>query len=64
MAKFLEFKHYGKDSKVLINKNAIISVSRHHLYDASVVRLRYDNEFNVAESVEEIKAKIEGANDD
>lgn len=62
MTKFLEFKHYGKDSKVLINKNAIISVSRHHLYDASVVRLRYDNEFNVAESVEEIKAKIEGAN--
>lgn len=60
MAKFLELKHYGKDSKVLINKNAIISVSRHHLYDASVVRLRYDNEFNVSESVEEIKVKIEG----
>lgn len=64
MAKFLEFKHYGEDSKVLINKNAIMSVSPHHNLPALVVRLRYNKEFNVAESIEEIKAKISGVNDD
>lgn len=60
MAKFLEFKHYGTNSAVLINKSAIMSVSPHHNLPASIVRLRYNKEFNIKESVEEATAIIKG----
>nr|DAV86464.1 MAG TPA: Flagellar and Swarming motility protein [Caudoviricetes sp.] len=60
MAKFLEFKNYATKSAVLINKSAIISVSPHHNLPASVLRLRYNKEFNIAESVEEVIAKMKG----
>lgn len=60
MAKFLEFKNYATKSAVLINKSAIISVNPHHNLPASVLRLRYNKEFNIAESVEEAIAIIKG----
>lgn len=62
MTKFLKLRSYGKDSAVLINKNIILSVSPHHINTGSVVRLRFNKEFHVAESVEEVIAKLKGAN--
>lgn len=49
---YLEFKNYGKGSAILINKNA------------TVIRLLYNKEFLIAESVEEVIAKMKGAKDD
>lgn len=60
MKLYLEFKNYGKDSAILINKNAIMSVSPHHNLNATVVRLLYNKEFLIAESVEEVIAKMKG----
>lgn len=60
MAKFLEFTNYATKSAVLINKSAIMSVSPHRNLPASVLRLRYNKEFNIAESVEEATAIIKG----
>jgi hypothetical protein len=61
---YLEFKNYGKDSAILINKNAIMSVSTHHNLKATVIRVLYNNEFLVAESVEEVIAKMKGENNE
>lgn len=60
MAKFLEFTNYATKSAILINKSFIISVSPHHNLPASVLRLRNNKEFNIAESVEEATAIIKG----
>lgn len=62
MAKFIELRSYWKDSAVLINKNIILSVSPHRINTGSVVRLRFNKEFHVAESVEEVIAKLKEAN--
>ena len=60
MAKFLEFKNYAPKGALLVNKSFIISVSPHHNLPASVLRLRNNKEFNIAESVEEAIAIIKG----
>ena len=64
MELYLEFKNYGKDSVILINKNAIMSVSPHPNINATVVRLLYNKEFLIAESVEEVIATMKGAKND
>lgn len=62
MTTFIELKDYATDRVVVINKDAIISVSHHPYLAGAVVKLLYNSEFHIAESVEEIIAEINGVN--
>lgn len=64
MARFIKLKEYASKNVYVVNPNHIIVFNEDTRWGGTLIRMQDSVQLHVKESVEEVKAKISGVNDD